>query len=46
VIRSVNLRPVSTVGDLEDILDQTSPTRAIVLQVERDSQFLFLTVEQ
>jgi serine protease Do len=46
VIRSVNLRPVSTVGDLEDILDHTSPTRAIVLQVERDSQFLFLTVEQ
>jgi len=46
VIRSVNLRPVSTVGDLEDILDHTSPTRAIVLQVERDSQFLFLTVDQ
>ena len=46
VIRSVNLRPVSTVGDLEDILDHITPTRAIVLQVERDSQFLFLTVEQ
>src|SRR5258706_5883754 len=46
VIRSVNLRPVSSVGDLEDILDYTSPTRAIVLQVERDSQFLFLTVDQ
>lgn len=46
VIRSVNLRPVSTVRDLEDILDRTSATRAIVLQVERDSQFLFLAVEQ
>ena len=45
VIRSVNLRPVSTVGDLEDILDHTSQTRVIVLQVERDSQFLFLAVE-
>ena len=46
VIRSVNLRPVSNVGDLEDILDQTSPTRSVVLQIERDSHFLFLTVEQ
>lgn len=46
VIRSVNLRPVSTVGDLEDILDHTIPTRPIVLQVERDSQFLFLTLEE
>lgn len=45
VILSVNLKPVSSVGDLEDILDHTSPTRAIVLQVERDGQFLFLTVE-
>ena len=46
VIRSVNLRPVYTVRDLEDVLDHTSPTRAIVLQVERESQFLFITVEQ
>ena len=45
VIRSVNLKPVSTVGDLEDILDHTSPTRPIILQVERDSQFLFLAVQ-
>jgi len=46
VIRSVNLRPVSTVGDLEDVLNHTNTTRPIILQVERDSQFLFLTVEQ
>ena len=46
VIRSVNLRPVFTVGDLEDILDHANPTHSIVLQVERDSQFLFLTVDQ
>lgn len=46
VIRSVNLRPVFTVGDLEDVLDRTRAPRPLILQIERDSRFLFLTLEQ
>ena len=45
VIRSINLKPVFTVGDLEDTLSQTGATQPIILQVERDSHFLFLTLE-
>ncbi|HEV2397484.1 MAG TPA: trypsin-like peptidase domain-containing protein [Candidatus Sulfotelmatobacter sp.] len=46
VIRSVNLRPVFTVGDLEDVLDRTSTSRPLILQIERDFRFVFLTLEQ
>ena len=46
VIRSVNLRPVFSVGDLENVLNHTGATQPIILQVERDSQFLFLSLEQ
>ena len=45
VIRSVNLKPVFTVGDLEDTLNHTRATEPIILQVERDSHFFFLTLE-
>jgi serine protease Do len=46
IIRSVNLEPVSTVGDLEGILDHITAARPIILQIERDAQFLFVTIEQ
>jgi S1-C subfamily serine protease len=46
IIRSVNLEPVSTVGDLEGILDHITSAGPIILQIERGSQFLFLSVEQ
>lgn len=45
VIRSVNLAPVSSTGDLQSTLDHIKPGNPIVLQIERKSEFLFLSME-
>jgi serine protease Do len=45
VIRSVNLKSISSAAELESLLDRMKPETAIVLQVERKSQFLYLAVD-
>jgi serine protease Do len=42
VIRSVNRSPVSTVDDVQRILEQLKPGTPIVLQIERNGQLLWL----
>ena len=45
VIRSVNLTSISSVAELQSLLDRVKPGTPIVLQVERKSQFLYLPVD-
>ena len=45
VIRSVNLKAISSVAELQSLLDRVKPGTPIVLQVERKSQFLYLPVD-
>jgi len=45
VIRSVNLISVSSVADLQTLLDTVKPGSAIVLQVERRSQFIYVAMD-
>jgi S1-C subfamily serine protease len=45
VIRSVNLTAISSVAELQSLLDRVKPGTPIVLQVERKSQFLYLPVD-
>jgi len=45
VIRSVNLKAISSVAELQSVLDRVKPGTPIVLQVERKSQFLYLPVD-
>lgn len=45
IIRSVNLRPVSSVGELQSALDTIKPGAPIVLQIERKAKFIFLAVD-
>jgi len=45
VIRSVNLTAISSVAELQSLLDRVKEGTPIVLQVERKSQFLYLPVD-
>lgn len=44
VIRAVNLRAISNVGELQSILDKAAST-STVLQIERNGRFLYLPLE-
>src|SRR6266850_173778 len=44
IIRAVNLTPVSSVAELQSLLDKMKPGTPLVLQVERRSRFIYLPV--
>jgi S1-C subfamily serine protease len=44
-IHSVNGAPVASVAELRGALDALGPRHAVVLQIERNGQFMFLAFE-
>jgi len=45
IIRSVNLVSVSSVTELQSVLDNVKPDTPIVLQVERKGQFIYVPID-